>query len=194
MTALDSSAAAIAAALRGARLSDEARATLAASASARQAVDALLAAERAGDALTVIARALPRQYALAWACECVRRFMSPAAPTHTIDRAGLALAEAWLREPTEENRRAALDFAERDGFESAGGWIAAAAGWSGGSIAPAGYTAVPPGEHLTADAICGALAMLAAQLPEEIPARQRAFAQRALEAFGKPPNRRGAAA
>jgi len=174
----------VAALMRDAPLSEAARVRLRADPNARQLIDELGAAGSHGDALKVLARVLPRQYALAWACECVRRFLVPGSPTHDIDRAGLALAEGWLREPSEDNRRAALEFAERGAYESVGAWIAAACAWSEGSIAPAGYAAVPPAEHLAADALAAALAFLAAQSPEEIPARQAAFVQRALSVFG----------
>ena len=96
--------------------------------------------------------------AVARLCQCARL-----QALDSEDKAGASLAERWVREPNESNRRAAFEFANAGGYKSAGAWVAAAAGWSGGSLAPASQeTAVPPPDHLTACAVVAAINMLAA--------------------------------
>lgn len=122
------------------------------------AVQALVDAGQVQDALKLLARLLPKRYAVAWLCQCARL-----QALDSEDRAGASLAERWVREPNESNRRAAFEFAHAGGYKSAGAWVAAAAGWSGGSLAPASQeTPVPPPDHLTACAVVAAINMLAA--------------------------------
>ena len=73
----------------------------------------------------------------------------------------LVAAEKWSKEPTEEHRRNAERAAEQTKYKDPSGWIALAAFWSGGSLAPPDQPEVAPAAHLTAKAITGAL-MLAA--------------------------------
>ena len=70
------------------------------------AVQSLLDAGEAQDALKLLARLLPKRYAVAWLCQCARD-----QPLELEDKAGASLAEKWVREPTESNRRAAYEFA-----------------------------------------------------------------------------------
>lgn len=140
------------------------------------AVQLLLVAGEAPEALKLLARLLPKRYAVAWLCQCARD-----QPLAIEDKAGAALAEAWVREPSEENRRAALEFASAGEYRSLGAWIAAAAGWSGGSLAPATQeVAVPPAEHLTARAVVAAINLMAAQDIEQFAERRTAFIERAM--------------
>lgn len=141
------------------------------------AVRALLAAGQTQDALKLLARLLPRRYAVAWLCQCAR-----GQPLPPEDKAGAALAEKWLRDPSEPNRRAAYEFATAGGYASPGAWVAAAVGWSGGSLAPAEQAApAPPGPDLTARAAVAAVNLLAATDPERFDARRQGFAAHALE-------------
>ena len=71
------------------------------------------------------------------------------------------MARAWVLDPTDENRRAALGAAETADTKLPACWLARAAGWSGGSLAPPGMAVVPPHEHLTAQALVGALLLAA---------------------------------
>lgn len=156
-------------------LSEPAIAHLRPDMSALSAVQALLAADQVPDALKLAARLLPKRYAVAWMCQCARdQALSPE------DKAGLSLAEAWVRDPGEGNRRAAFEFANAGEYQSIGAWLAAAAGWSGGSLAPAEQEqAVPPAEHLTARAVVAALNLMAGLVAEEFVERRRAFIARA---------------
>ncbi|NYZ64296.1 hypothetical protein H0E82_16280 [Luteimonas sp. SJ-16] len=155
---------------------DRARALLAPGLSAQEAVQVLLDAHQVQAALQLLARLLPKRYVVAWLCQCAR-----GEALGDDDRAGAALAEQWVRDPIEHNRRIAYEFASADGYCTLGGWLAAAAGWSGGSLAPAAQeTPVPPPPFLTARAATAAVNLLAAIEPDRLDTRRIAFAQRAL--------------
>ena len=132
------------------------------------------------EALAAAARSLPKRYVVAWACECFKGLLASVATTNDVDRAGLSLAQQWLADPTEANRRAALDFAEAGEFSSAGAWLAASAGWNGGSLMPRGYDVVPPPDHLPAEAAVAALRLAASQGPDYA-ATMNGFVARALQ-------------
>lgn len=143
---------------------------------AQAAVQALVGAGQVQDALKLLARLLPKRYAVAWVCQCARD-----QPLDPEDKAGASLAERWVREPNESNRRAAFEFANAGGYRSAGAWLAAAAGWSGGSLAPATQeTPAPPADHLTACAAVAAVNLLAALIADQFEARRTGFIQSAL--------------
>jgi len=135
------------------------------------------------EALMLVARALPKRYVVAWACECFKSVLANSSRTADVDRGGLALAQQWLVDPTEDNRRAALEFAEAGGFRSPGAWIAASAGWTGGSLAPRGYDPIPPPDHLPAEAAVAALRLAASQ-SENYDVVMGAFITRAQKLFG----------
>jgi hypothetical protein len=146
----------------------------------REAVQALLEGGEAQDALKLLARLLPKRYAVAWACQCARDV-----PLPLEDKAGAALAEQWVREPEEAHRRAAFEFANAGGYRSIGAWLAACAGWSGGSLAPASQeTPVPPAEHLTACAVIAAVNLMAGLEPERFEHRRAEFMARAMNLLG----------
>jgi hypothetical protein len=164
-------------------LSDDARALLKASDNVRRFLDELLRRGLGADALAVVARALPKRYVVAWACDCFKSALVQDPAPSDVDRAGLALAQQWLSEPSEDNRRAALEFAEHGEFGSPGAWIAASAGWNGGSLLPRGYDPVPPPDHLPATAAVAALRLAAARRPDYA-AAIGGFVTRALQIFG----------
>ena len=144
------------------------------------AVKALRAAGLVQDALKLTARLLPKSYAVAWACQCAR-----AEPLGMEARAGAALAEAWVRDPNEQNRRAAYEFAHAGGYKSVGAWLAATAGWASGSLAPAAQQVpVPPPDQLTAKATVAAVSMLAAQVAEKFDERLRKYMDSAMGLLG----------
>ena len=172
-------------------VSDEAVARLESEANPRRNVEALLAAGLPADAIRVIAQALPKNYAVAWACSCLKRVLDPDSPADEEERDAIRTVEAWLADPSEKNRQAALDFAERRGFATAGCWLAAAAGWSGGSLAPKGYTEIPPPDAVTGHAVHGALQLAAARRGAEMQLLLCDFIDEALKAFGTGSRKRG---
>ena len=164
----------------------EARAVVLEMARPHAAVHALLERGKVQAALQVLSRLLPQRYVVAWLCQCVRE-----GPMMEGDLAGLALAECWVREPEEEQRRAAYEFAVADGYRTLGGWLAAAAGWAGGSLAPASQeTPVPPPPYLTARAAVAIVNILAAREPKCFDERRASFVKSAvvlLDDGGMPP-------
>lgn len=145
-----------------------------------QAVQALLAGDDPQGALKLLARLLPKRYAVAWACQCARDL-----PLPVEDKAGAALAEQWVREPDESHRRAAFEFANAGGYRTIGTWLAASAGWSGGSLAPATQeTPVPPPDHLTACAVVAAINLMAGLEPGRFTQRLGEFMARAMSLLG----------
>lgn len=171
-------------------LDEAASARLRADMAPRAAVQALLDAGDAGNALKLLARLLPKRYVVAWLCQCAR-----GQPLSVEAKAGASLAEKWARDPSEPNRRAAFEFANAGGYKSLGAWLAATAGWADGSLAPARQeTPAPPAEHLTACAAVAAANLLAAVVPAEYAARRMDYIHRAMDLLGKPGPVAGAAA
>jgi hypothetical protein len=156
----------------------------------RDAVQALLDAGDAGSALKLLARLLPKRYVVAWLCQLARDQQ-----LSVEGRAGASLAEKWARDPSEANRRAAFEFASAGEYKSLGTWLAASAGWAGGSLAPANQEAVvPPPEHLTACAAVAAVNMLAGLAAEQFAQRRTEFIQRAMDLLGQGKSANGTAA
>jgi hypothetical protein len=114
------------------------------------------------DAVQFLAHAMPKREAVWWAC----RAALSTAPAGAVQAAWKA-AEAWVIDPVEDRRVAAQVSAEAAGFDSPAGCAAAAAAWSGGSLAPPGAPVVPPGEHLTAHGAGAAVMLAAASVPAE---------------------------
>lgn len=145
------------------------------------AVQALLDVEQTGAAIALLARLLPKRFVVAWVCQCARGEDLPMEA-----RAGASMAEKWARDPSEENRRAAFEFANAGDYETLGAWIAATAGWAGGSLAPAEQkVAVPPAEHLTAAAAVAAVNMLAELDEDKFNERRVAYLKRAIGALAQ---------
>ncbi len=121
-------------------------------------VDKLGEAQLLVDALRVLAAWLGKRKGVWWAADCIESSCG-----HALEsQAGLlALARAWVRDPKEDNRVAALNSAETADSTLPACWLARAAGWSGGSLGPPDAPPVPPDEHLTAQALTGALLLAA---------------------------------
>lgn len=149
----------------------------------RRFLERLLGSGLPADALMLVARVLPKRYVVAWACDCFKMTLADAPGASDIDRAGLALAQHWLSEPSEDNRRAALDFAEGGEFGTPGAWIAASAGWNSGSLLPRGYDVIVPPDHLPAEAAVAALRLTAAR-STDYAAAISGFVTRAIQIFG----------
>jgi hypothetical protein len=176
-----------------ANLSNEARALLTPEDSPRRFVQRLMEHKFLLDAIRVVARALSKPLAVRWACSCALPPLGEggAGP----DAACVAAAERWAAEPSEDNRRAAMAAASATEYGTPGAWAAAAAAWSGGSLAPPDAPSIPPPDHLTAHAVAGAVALAAASDPEHLEEREIAFLQAALDlADGRGPLPKGGGA
>jgi hypothetical protein len=157
------------------RLSASANARLQSTMTPHAAVQTLLDDGLTADALSLLARLLPRRYAVAWVCQCGNR---QTLAEH--DRAGLALAQAWVREPGEGHCEAAASFAKANRYQTIGAWAAAAAGWTGGNLNPRHERPTPPPVHLTAIAAMAAVTYMAALVPAQLDVRRTAFIRDAL--------------
>ncbi len=85
-----------------------------------------------------------------------------------------------MREPEEDRRYAALDAGMAAPVKTPGAWIALAAGWSGGSMAPSGMAPVVPPPFLTARAVNAAILSAIAR----VPLKQRAVVLEACVSMG----------
>ncbi|RXT55231.1 hypothetical protein B6S44_11515 [Bosea sp. Tri-44] len=92
------------------------------------------------DAVGFCAFLMPRRETVWWALQSVQRMMPPGTPPDP----GLKAAEAWVRDPTDETRRAALALGENGHHASLGTWVALAAGYSGGSMVMTHAVPCPP--------------------------------------------------
>jgi hypothetical protein len=132
------------------------------------------------DAVGFLAHALPKREAVWWACVCARTALGAAPAAEELK--SLSLAEAWVIEPSEANRRAAMTAAEASEFKTSASWAAVAAFWSGGSMAPADLPEVPPAENLTGKAVAAAV-MIAVGVgePDKMEDRYRQLLARGLD-------------
>jgi hypothetical protein len=137
------------------------------------------------DAIKFLAQALPKREAVWWACQCVKSAI-PADPQSKA-AAALAAAETWVREPTDENRRAAYATGEAAGLATPAGCTTLGVFLSGGSMGPPNVPEIPPADHLTGEAVAGAIIMAAvAQHPEKSAETLHRFLLRGLDiASGK---------
>ncbi len=111
----------------------------------------LVAEGKPDHAIAVCAYLLPRREAVWWACASARALLGDKLQG---DAAGVAAAEAWVREPTEENRKIALDIGGSAASNEPLTWLALAAGWSSGTFAS---TPFPVPAYMTARAVRAAL-------------------------------------
>lgn len=93
----------------------------------------LVAAGNTDQAIQVCAYLLPRREAVWWGCVSARTLLGGQLQDDTT---ALAAAEAWVQEPSDENRKAALDVGSRAASHEPLTWLARAAGWSSGTLPP----------------------------------------------------------
>jgi hypothetical protein len=139
----------------------------------------LSAQEKFDDAVTFCAYLLPRREAVWWACGSARALLSdiPQGPG-----ASLRAAEAWVNDPDEQHREAALKVGAQGDANDSLTWLALAAGWSGGMLSshPQMQVAVP--QYMTARAARIAI-LLSARFakPSERTLRMRACIANGIE-------------
>ena len=132
------------------------------------------------DAVRFIAHALPKREAVWWGWVCARRAAGENPPPKI--KGALDATERWIAQPNEENRRLAMAAAQKAELGTAAGCAGLAAFFSGGSLAPPEAPVVPPGEFLTAKAVCGAVIFAAvAKEPERAPEKFRSFVAQGVE-------------
>jgi hypothetical protein len=111
------------------------------------------------EAIAYAAYLLPRREAVWWGCQCVRAISGD-----KVDDAVLA-AEAWVRDPEEDQRRAALSVLQSRDRRIATTWLAMAAGHSGGSIVTEGLRPVAASPQTTATSVKVAIVLAIARTP-----------------------------
>jgi len=112
---------------------------------------------RPAEAVAFCAYLLPRREAVWWGVSCVRVLERGEADP------ALKAAEAWVRDPDETTRLAALRIGGFANKRSPTTWLANAAAWSGGNINPGGPVPIPARPHLTAKTVNAALILAIAQ-------------------------------
>jgi hypothetical protein len=130
-----------------------------------QFLDLLTARRLFKDATSFLAHALPNREAVWWAVLCVREVVGPAPPEPVA--AAVRAAEAWVQDPSEENRRAAREAAKAAGAGSPAGLAATAAFQSGGSLGPPDGPEILPSEFATARGVANAITIASLQAPAE---------------------------
>ena len=106
------------------------------------------------DAVGFCAYLLPKREAVWWTCQCIR---ATTANLSDEDSRILEIAEAWVSQPEEENRVAALDAGMKAVHSGPIAWAALAAAWSGGSLTAEPAQPVAPEPFLTARAVRAAV-------------------------------------
>jgi hypothetical protein len=173
----DESAAAV---CERARLGEAARGLLGGGMTPRQYLEALIRRGLHADAARFLAYALPKREAVWWACLCAGEVLGPEPPPAAA--AALAAARAWVVDPDDEERRAAFAAAEAADVGTPAGCAAAAAYFSGGSMAPAHLPAVAPPEHVTSDLVASSLTLSAViKEPEKAPEKYASFLRTGLD-------------
>jgi len=161
-------------------LSDEAKGVLLNEMTPAQYVQQLIDKALYTDAIMFLAAGLAKRESTWWACLCARSTLSDKSPDSDVK--AIALAEAWVYKPTQENCRLTLSAAEATGFKSAAGWSAMAAFWSGDNISPVDSAVVPPPNDLTGKAVNGAVLLAAAQAePAKIVEYQQLFINQGID-------------
>jgi hypothetical protein len=128
-----------------------------------QFLDILLERRAFANARIFLANALPSREAVWWAVLCIREVAGPAPPER--DAAALRAVEAWVRDPSEANRRAAGAASTAAGFSSPAGAAAEAAFQSGGSVGPPDGPEVQPKEYATARTVARAVLLAVTYAP-----------------------------
>jgi hypothetical protein len=136
----------------------------------RPYLELLIAHQQYQDAALFMAHAMPRREGVWWACLCARQAYGPTPPAK--EAPVLPLAEKWVVQTTDENRRSTFKAAESAEFNNPAGLIGMAVFFSAGSIAPAGLTEVPPPPHLSPNALGNAV-ILSTVLTEPRKASER---------------------
>src|SRR5262245_6903051 len=171
--------------VEAAELSPEAQALLAPGHGPFEYLRALVEKEELADAVRFLAHALPKREGVWWAWVCARRAAGEAPSPKA--KAVLEATEAWIREPTEGNRRAAMERAQAAEFTTPAGCAGLAVFLSGDNLAPPNVEqAVPPGEFAAAKAVAGAVIMAAvAPEPQKAGEKFRAFLQQGVDVINR---------
>jgi hypothetical protein len=161
-----------------AKVGDEAKALLTDDFSTKEFIAFLVEKQEFKDALRLVAYLLPKRESIGWGCLCVRHVL-PDQKEKPLPNAQIA-AERWVAAPSEENRWAAKQAAEKEDPKTASGLLAMAVFFAGPSMAPPNVQAVPPPDHLTSEMVANAVILAGvAKEPQTAKEKYRAFMQKA---------------
>lgn len=118
------------------------------------------------DAITFCSYALDRRRAVWWGLECVKQMRTPVGREEEV---ATLTAEAWVREPEEHRRIAALRIGITGRRDLAATWVALAAGGSGGTLSTDATPGPPVPPQLCAKAVRTAILIALS----DVPARER---------------------
>ena len=167
-----------------AHLADDMAPLAAASADGGALVQALVADGKTAEAFRVIAAALPPREGVWWAWVSARHAAQLAAagaePPAPLT-AALTAVEQWIANPDEDRRRAAWAAAQAVGLETAAGCAAGAVFFTGGSVAPADVTPIPPPPGIDRLLAGNAVGLAAAVHPLHLEALAGAYIAQGLE-------------
>lgn len=132
------------------------------------------------DAIRFLARALPKREATWWAYICARSTVDDKGPQeHNL---ALEAAKNWVYDPIDKNRILANKAAQAATFSQPAAWVAMAAFWSSGSMAPEDAPVVSPADNLTGKAAAGAILLSAVLVnPEKADDKYRFFLQQGID-------------
>src|SRR5260370_31400842 len=123
------------------------------------------------EAVAFCAYLLPRREAVWWACSCARASLGEI----TQDRSACLLAaEAWVYDPNDARRKAALEIGTASDSNDPLTWLALAAGWSGGVLNTFPRLPVPVPTYMTAPAARIPVLLSVAKLRKDRPSRLQA--------------------
>ena len=142
-------------------LSDEAKPLLKDGMAPQQFLAVLQEKRLHTDALRFLAQGLPKRESVFWAYACAKQATAAGAPEPVLK--ALAATLKWVTDPSEANRRAIQPLYEAAGIGTPAGCAAAAAFWSGGSMAPEGLPEVPAPDNLCGHGSACAAMLAAAQ-------------------------------
>jgi len=163
-------------------LHEEAKTHLNNESTPEQFVERLVRSKFHADAVRFLAYALPKQEAVWWACKCVR--CVPVCFGDETAIQALRAAEAWIRNPGEASRQAALRAGKKHSFEmptAPAAWTAMAAAWSGGSTTTGDENVPAPPEHMTAHAASGAILLSATARSDQADKVHREFLEMGVQ-------------
>jgi hypothetical protein len=126
---------------------------------ASEALEILEANDFLLETTRVLAYALPRREAVWWACMCTAHTAPPDLPEPY--RLAREAAELWVRQPSDKNRRAAMQAADATEKQEPETWCAVAVFWSGDTIVAEDQPKVAPPPHMTGKGVAGVVYLAA---------------------------------
>lgn len=140
-----------------AKVGDEAKALLSKGTSTKEFIGLLVENEMFKDGLKLLAHLLPKRECVGWGCLCVKHVLAE----QKVQPPDVQIAvERWVAAPSEENRWAAKQLADKEKPKTASGLLALGAFFAGPSIAPPHHPRpVPPPDKLTSVMVANAVLM-----------------------------------